>query len=70
MVPQGYRRVDGRLVELPRAAPVIRRIFQEYATGKSYRQVANLLNLEGIRPPRDRLPAARATGPGHYGGTY
>src|SRR5207302_8618922 len=34
VVPQGYRRVDGEIVEDPEAGPIIRDIFRLYATGE------------------------------------
>jgi len=52
-VPQGYRRVDGRIVEDPAAAPAIKEIFGLYATGRfSFRSLAEHLNRNGIRPFR------------------
>ena len=52
-IPQGYRRVDGAIVEDPESAPVIKEIFQLYATGRfSFRTLAEHLNRNGIRPPR------------------
>ncbi len=52
-IPQGYRRVDGRVVEDPVAAPAIKEIFQLYATGRfSLRTPADHLNRNGIRPAR------------------
>ena len=52
-IPQGYRRVDGSVVEDPVAAPAIREIFQLYATGRfSLRTLADHLNRNGIRPAR------------------
>lgn len=53
VVPQGYHRVDGEVVEDPEAAPVIRQIFTLYATGKySFEGVADHLNRQGIKPKR------------------
>jgi len=52
-IPQGYRRVDGSVVEDPVAAPTIKEIFQLYATGRfSLRTLADHLNRNGIRPAR------------------
>lgn len=52
-IPQGYRRVDGCIVEDPVAAPAIKEIFQLYATGRfSLRTLAEHLNRNGIRPAR------------------
>src|SRR5579859_5110885 len=33
-IPQGYRRVDGQIVEDPAAAPAIKEIFNLYASGR------------------------------------
>lgn len=52
-IPQGYCRVDGRIVEDPEAAPIITKIFDLYATGRfSLRSLAEHLNRSGIRPSR------------------
>ena len=52
-IPQGYRRLDGRIVEDPESAPVIKEFFQLYATGRfSFRTLAEHLNCLGIRPHR------------------
>src|SRR5256885_245639 len=53
VVPQGYVRVDGEIVEDPEAGPIIRAIFELYATGKySFRTLAVHLNNSGMRPVR------------------
>jgi site-specific DNA recombinase len=53
VVPQGYMRVDGEIVEDPEAGPIIRDIFKLYATGEySVRSLAEHLNSRGIRPRR------------------
>jgi site-specific DNA recombinase len=53
VIPQGYMRVDGSVVEDPEAAPVVRQIFALYATGKfSFEGVADHLNRQGIKPKR------------------
>jgi Recombinase len=56
-VPSGYRWEDDgtdRLLVIDEAvAPIIRRIFDEYATGTySTRDIARRLNAEGLVPPR------------------
>jgi site-specific DNA recombinase len=52
-VPQGYRRVDGQIVEDPLAAPAIKEIFGLYASGRfSLRSLAEHLNRNGIKPFR------------------
>src|SRR5258708_39179060 len=51
VIPQGYQRVDGEVVEDPEAAPVIRLIFTLYATGQySFQALADHLNRQGIKP--------------------
>ena len=54
--PFGYRRtVTGDLVEDLVTAPIVRRIFDEYATGShTTRSLAGRLNDEGIRNGRGR----------------
>ncbi len=57
----GYRPVPGQPGELeivPEEAAVVRRIFEEYAGGKSPRQIAAGLNADGILPPRGAQWAA------------
>ncbi len=52
-IPQGYVRVNGGIVEDPESGPVIKEIFQLYATGRfSFRTLAEHLNRSGIRPFR------------------
>jgi site-specific DNA recombinase len=54
VLPQGYRRVDGQLVEDPQAGPVVREIFKLYATGQySLQTLAEELNRRGIAPLRN-----------------
>ncbi len=53
VIPQGYCRVDGAIVEDPEVAPVIRQIFELYATGTfSFQTLADHLNSLGVRPRR------------------
>lgn len=47
-VPLGYKKVDRRLEIDPETAPLIRRIFEEYAGGKSPERIANELNEQGL----------------------
>ena len=46
--PLGYVVVDGKLTVQEAEAAVVRRIFQEYADGLSYREIIAGLNLDGI----------------------
>ena len=48
----GYHIVDGRLQICEEEAVVVRRIFQEYASGKSYREIIAGLNRDGITTKR------------------
>ena len=48
----GYVVEDGRLVICEEEAATVRRIFAEYAAGKSYRQIIEGLNADGIRTKR------------------
>lgn len=50
--PLGYQVEDGRLVICEDEAAIVRRIFAEYASGKSYRQVIDGLNADGIKTKR------------------
>lgn len=47
-IPLGYKKVDRRLEIDPETAPLIRRIFEEYAGGKSPERIANELNEQGL----------------------
>lgn len=53
----GYRPILGRPGELEIVedeAVVVRRIFGDYVSGKTPRQIAHTLNKEGIRPPKGK----------------
>lgn len=45
----GYTVKDGRLVICEEEAAIVRRIFSEYAEGRSYKQIIDGLNADGIR---------------------
>jgi hypothetical protein len=64
-VPCGYRRTkSGKVVIDKEPAPVVLRLFQEFATGKhSYRTLALWANEKGLRPPQqDRGNVGRKAG--------
>lgn len=44
----GYHTVNGRLQICEEEAVIVRRIFQEYASGRSYREIISGLNRDGI----------------------
>ena len=46
-VPLGYQVVDGRLTICESEAHLVRRVFQEYANGKTYREIIAGLNADG-----------------------
>ena len=48
----GYEVKDGRLVICEPEAAVVRRIFSEYAAGKSYKQIIDGLNADGLKTKR------------------
>lgn len=51
----GYRRgEDGRYEIDPTSAPIVRRIFEEYAAGKPYMQIIADLNADGFRTVRGK----------------
>jgi DNA invertase Pin-like site-specific DNA recombinase len=50
--PDGTRRWDGGLEPDPVTAPVIRRIFSEFAAGTAPLDIAHALNTEGARGPQ------------------
>lgn len=45
----GYQVVDGRLAVCEEEAVIVRRIFEEYGSGKSYREIVAGLNADGIK---------------------
>src|SRR5690349_8604197 len=61
-IPQGYHRVDGRIVEDPAAAPAIKEIFDLYATGRfSFRSLAeHLTGAASGRPVATTRPTTAA----------
>ena len=50
----GYKVVDGRLAICEEEAAIVRRIFKEYAGGKSYKEIINGLNADGYKTKRGR----------------
>ena len=48
----GYEVVDGRLAICEAEAKIVRRIFEEYGSGKSYREIVAGLNADGIKTKR------------------
>ena len=69
----GYRAIPGKPGELEvveEEAEVIRRIFCDYVAGSTPREIAHILNKEGIRPPRGTRWTASAINGNkkrHYG---
>lgn len=52
--PLGYRVENKRLVPDEREAPIVRRIFAEYASGRTYAQIIDGLNRDGLRTKRGK----------------
>ena len=53
----GYRAVPGslgKMVIVPEEAEIVRRIYRDYAAGKSPRAIAVELNTEDVKPPRGK----------------
>lgn len=48
----GYKVEDGRLVICEEEAATVRRIFEEYASGQSYKSIIDGLNRDGIKTKR------------------
>ena len=48
----GYEAKDGRLVICEAEAAIVRRIFKEYASGRSYREIIQGLNADGLKTKR------------------
>ena len=55
VVPLGYKVEDQRLVIDERTAPIVRQIFELYASGLTKRQVADALNAKGYRTKHGKL---------------
>jgi len=47
----GYKKVGNKLIPDPDTAPIVKRIFEMYVEGKGTRQIATILNYEGIPTP-------------------
>jgi site-specific DNA recombinase len=61
--PYGYLVVDGRLVHHPDEAPIVRRIVAAFLGGQGCRQIASMLNDEGVPSPNTaRAEEIRARG--------
>jgi site-specific DNA recombinase len=54
-VPFGYRKENGRLIEVPQEAAVVRRIFDLFLKLKRRRAVAMRLNEEGVKTRKGKL---------------
>src|SRR2546428_2579264 len=54
VLPAGYRKENGAIIEDPITGPIVRETFHLYASGKhSMRSLADDLNLRGVRTPRN-----------------
>lgn len=53
-LPLGYARTDRGLIVIEEEARTVRVIFQLREQGSTYREIANLLNKEGIKPRRGK----------------
>ena len=79
IVPAGYRSVDGRLEIDPYESAIIKRVFSEYAAGRSMRDICKSINSDGLyikNRPLERhglrylLRNATYTGKIRYQGKY
>lgn len=50
--PLGYRLEEGHLIPDEQEATIVRRIFSEYASGRTYKQIIDGLNADGIKTKR------------------
>jgi len=53
-IPYGYRSQDGKLVADEKTAPVLRYVFEQYASGVRKRDIIDALNRRGIRNSRGK----------------
>lgn len=51
-VPYGYKVVDGKLVADEKTAPVVRYVFEQYASGAAMKDIIAELNNRGVRSAR------------------
>ena len=61
-VPLGYRKENGKLIEIPAEAKLVRRIFRLYLKLGSLRGVANDLNGDGIKTRKGRAWSGNTIG--------
>ncbi len=47
----GYKKDGNKLIPDPEVAPIVKRIFEMYIEGKGTRQIATILNYEGVPTP-------------------
>lgn len=47
----GYKKVGNKLIPDPEVVPIVKRIFEMYVEGKGTRQIATILNYEGVPTP-------------------
>ncbi|MCK4849712.1 MAG: recombinase family protein [Phycisphaerae bacterium] len=62
VVPLGYRKENGRLIEVPAEAKLVGRIFQLYLKLGSLRAVANTLNGEGVKTRKGKAWSGNTIG--------
>ena len=60
-VPFGYKLIDGKLLQDELTAPLVKRIFEDYAGGKPKAEILDELRKLGIKSPR-----GRELGPGTF----
>lgn len=51
-VPLGYKAIDGKLVPDEKTVPLVRYIFERYASGVPKKEIVNELTQRGIKSPR------------------
>lgn len=51
-VPYGYKAVDGKLCADAKTMPVIRHVFEQYASGVPMKEIIDALNRRGVRSAR------------------
>ena len=52
--PYGYKLADGKLLQDETAAPIVRYIFEEYASGKTKKEIFDVLRARGVKSPKGR----------------
>ena len=57
-VPLGYKAVDGKLVHDEKTVPLVRHVFEQYASGVPKKEIVDELTKRGVKSPRGAVLSA------------